>query len=314
MQLRDLGQSGLRVSAVGLGCNNFGRNVDRETARAVIHKALDLGVTFLDTGDVYGRRGGSETIIGEVLGPRRRDVFIATKFGRPMDAEGKLQGSSRRYIMQAVEASLKRLKTDWIDLYQSHKPDPSTPIEETLRALDDLKRAGKIRFAGCSHMPATEVRDAARAAGTHALPGFCCAEDEYSLLFRGIERDLLPAMAASGMSLLPYYPLASGLLTGKYKRGEPLPEGSRFKVVTERDYTGHFFTDANWNKLDALNAFAQQRGLTLLDLAMSWVAAKPAVASVIAGATKPEQVEANVKAAEANLSVADIAELDAITA
>jgi aryl-alcohol dehydrogenase-like predicted oxidoreductase len=314
MQHRNLGLTSIRVSVVGLGCNNFGRNVDREAARAVIHKALDLGVTFFDTGDVYGRRGGSETILGQVLGPRRKDVVIATKFGRAMDAEGKLQGGSRAYIMQAVEASLKRLNTDWIDLYQSHKPDPATPIEETLRALDDLIRAGKVRAIGSSHMPAAELRGALTTSRTHGLAAFCCCEDEYSLLFRGIERELLPAMAAEGLSLLPYYPIASGLLTGKYKRGEPLPAGSRFAVVTERDYTGHFLTERNWQILDALSAYAARRGLTLLQVAMSWIAAKPQVASVIAGATRPEQVAANVKAAQAPLTAEDIAELDRITA
>jgi aryl-alcohol dehydrogenase-like predicted oxidoreductase len=314
MQHRTLGASDVRVSVVGLGCNNFGRNVDRDAARAVIHKALDLGVTFFDTGDVYGRRGGSETILGEVLGPHRKDVVIATKFGRAMDAEGKLQGGSRAYIMQAVEASLKRLNTDWIDLYQSHKPDPATPIEETLRALDDLIRAGKVRAIGSSHMPAAELRAALATSRAHGLAEFSCCEDEYSLLVRGIERELLPAMAAEGLSLLPYYPIASGLLTGKYKRGAPLPPGSRFAVVTERDYTGHFLTERNWKILDALSAFAAQRGLTLLEVAMSWIAAKPQVASVIAGATRPEQVATNAKAALAVLTAQDMAELDRITA
>jgi aryl-alcohol dehydrogenase-like predicted oxidoreductase len=313
MEHRNLASSGLRVSVVGLGCNNFGRNVDRKGARAVIHKALDLGVTLFDTGDTYGHRGGSETIIGEVLGVRRKDIVLATKFGRPMDAEGKLQGGSRRYIMFAVEASLKRLKTDWIDLYQSHKPDPLTPIEETLRALDDLVKQGKVRAIGTSHMPAAEVLDAAETARTHGLTPIASCEDEYSLLARGIERDLVPTMQANDISLLPYYPLASGLLTGKYRRGAPLPEGSRFAVVKERDYIGHFLTEANWQKLDALIAFAQQRGLIVLDLAMSWIAARPQVASVIAGATKSEQVEANVKAATAKLTAADISELDRIT-
>ena len=314
MQLRNLGPTTLRVSTVGLGCNSFGRNVDPETSRRVIHKALDIGVTLFDTGDVYGRRGSSETIIGEVLGTRRKDIVLATKFGRPMDAGGKLQGGSRHYIMFAVEASLKRLKTDWIDLYQFHKPDPKTPIEETLRALHDLVKQGKVRVVGCSHMPVGEVRDALATSRKHGLASFACCEDEYSLLFRGIERELLPMMAAEGLSLLPYYPIASGLLTGKYQRGAPLPEGSRFKVVTERDYMGHFFTEANWQKLDALTAFAQRRGLTLLQVAMSWIAAQPLVASVIAGATKPEQVEANVRAAEATLTAEDVADLARITA
>jgi len=313
MELRNLGQTSLRVSAVGLGCNNFGRNVDRDTARAVVHKALDMGVTLFDTGDTYGHRGGSETIMGEVLGARRKDIVLATKFGRPMDAEGKLQGGSRRYVMFAVEASLKRLKTDWIDLYQSHKPDPLTPIEETLRALDDLVKQGKVRAIGTSHMPTAEVIDAANTARTYGLTSVTSCEDEYSLLARGIERDLLPTMQANGISLLPFYPLASGLLTGKYKRGTPLPEGSRFAVVKERNYIGQFLTEANWQKLDALTAFAQTRGLTILDVAMSWIAARPQVASVIAGATKPEQVEANVKAAAAKLTAADMAELDRMT-
>ena len=313
MELRNLGQTSLRVSAVGLGCNNFGRNVDRDTARAVVHKALDMGVTLFDTGDTYGHRGGSETIMGEVLGARRKDIVLATKFGRPMDAEGKLQGGSRRYVMFAVEASLKRLKTDWIDLYQSHKPDPLTPIEETLRALDDLVKQGKVRAIGTSHMPTAEVIDAANTARTYGLTSVTSCEDEYSLLARGIERDLLPTMQANGISLLPFYPLASGLLTGKYKRGTPLPEGSRFAVVKERNYIGQFLTEANWQKLDALTAFAQTRGLTILDVAMSWIAARPQVASVIAGATKPGQVEANVKAAAAKLTAADMAELDRMT-
>jgi len=313
MELRNLGQTSLRVSAVGLGCNNFGRNVDRDTARAVVHKALDMGVTLFDTGDTYGHRGGSETIMGEVLGARRKDIVLATKFGRPMDAEGRLQGGSRRYVMFAVEASLKRLKTDWIDLYQSHKPDPLTPIEETLRALDDLVKQGKVRAIGTSHMPTAEVIDAANTARTYGLTSVTSCEDEYSLLARGIERDLLPTMQANGNSLLPFYPLASGLLTGKYKRGTPLPEGSRFAVVKERNYIGQFLTEANWQKLDALTAFAQTRGLTILDVAMSWIAARPQVASVIAGATKAEQVEANVKAAAAKLTAADMAELDRMT-
>jgi aryl-alcohol dehydrogenase-like predicted oxidoreductase len=314
MDLRTLGQTDLRASVVGLGCNNFGRNVDCETARAVIFKALDMGVTLLDTGDTYGHRGGSETIIGDVLGSRRKDVVLVTKFGRPMDAEGKLQGGSRRYIMFAVEASLKRLKTDWIDLYQSHKPDPHTPIEETMRALDDLVKQGKVRAIGTSHMPANELIDAVETARNHGLTAPATCEDEYSLLARGIEHDLLPAMQANGVSLLPYYPLASGVLTGKYQRGAPLPEGSRFAVVKERNYIGQFLTDDNWRKLDALAAFARQRDVTLLDLAMAWIAARPQVASIIAGATKPEQVEANVKAAATNLTAADIAELDQITA
>jgi aryl-alcohol dehydrogenase-like predicted oxidoreductase len=314
MQLRNVGKSGLRVSAIGLGCNNFGRPVDLEGSRAIIHKALDLGVTLLDCGDVYGRRGGAEKILGEVLGPRRKDIVLVTKFGRPMDSEGRLKGGSRRYIMTAVEASLQRLKTDWIDLYQYHLVDPLTPVEETLRALDDLVHQGKVRYIGCSHMPAWQVVDARWTARSNNLTPFVACEDEYSLLARGIERELLPAMKEHGLGLLPYYPLASGLLTGKYKRGAPLPADSRFAVITERDYVGQFMTDTNWTRLERLTAFAEQRGYKLLDVAISWILARPLVASVIAGATKPEQVEANVKAAALTLTAEDMAELDKITA
>ena len=310
MELRNVGTSGLRVSAIGLGCNNFGRPVDLEGARAVVHKALDLGVTFFDCGDVYGRRGGAETILGEVLGPRRKDIVLVTKFGRQMDAEGKLIGGSRRYIMTAVEASLKRLKTDWIDLYQYHLVDPLTPIEETLRALDDLVHQGKVRYIGCSQMPAWQVVDSLWISRAHNLARFIACEDEYSLLARGVERELVPAMKAHGLGLLPFYPLASGLLTGKYKRGAALPADSRFAVVKERDYVGQFLTEANWSLLDKLTAFADGRGYKLLDLAMSWIASRPSVASVIAGATKPEQVEANVKAASLKLTAEDFAEID----
>ncbi len=314
MEIRNVGRSGLRVSAIGLGCNNFGRNVDLETARTVIEKALDLGVTFFDCGDVYGRRGGSETILGEVLGTRRKDIVLVTKFGRPMDNEGKLRGGSRRYIMSAVEASLKRLKTDWIDLYQYHLVDPLTPIEETLRALDDLVRQGKVRYIGCSHMPAWQVVDSAWTSRTNNLNAFIACEDEYSLICRRIEDELIPAMTAHGIGLLPYYPLASGLLTGKYKRGEALPADSRFAAVKDRDYIGQFMNDAYLTRLDNLQAFCERRGYRLLDVAMSWIASRPTVASVIAGATKPEQVEANVKAAAFKLTGEDMAELDTLTA
>jgi aryl-alcohol dehydrogenase-like predicted oxidoreductase len=314
MKERNLGLSGLRVSTVGLGCNSFGRQVDLEHARPVIHKALDVGMTFLDCGDVYGRKGGAENILGEVLGARRKDVVLATKFGRPMDPEGRLQGGSRRYIMTAVEASLKRLKTDWIDLYQYHKLDPLTPLEETLRALDDLVHQGKVRYVGCSIMPTWCVVDAAWTARTQNLSPFIACEAEYSLLDRRIEADLLPAMTQHNVGLLPFYPLASGLLTGKYKRDAAVPADSRFAVVKDRDYTGKFMTESNWAKIDKLNAFADERGHSLLDVAVSWLAAKPIVGCVIAGATKPEQVEANAKAGMLAFSPQELAQLDAITA
>src|SRR5256885_10721762 len=218
MNLRNLGKSGLRVSLVGLGCNNFGQRMDLESSTKVIHKALDCGITLFDTADVYGGRGGSETVLGQVLGERRKDIVLASKFGMPMD-EGEKKGASRRYIMAAVEASLRRLKTDWIDLYQQHRPDPLTPIEETLRALDDLVRAGKVRYIGCSTLPAWQVVEVQWTSRHLGLHHFISCQEEYSLLARDLDRDMMPVLEAYGLGLLPYFPLASGLLTGKHKLG-----------------------------------------------------------------------------------------------
>jgi aryl-alcohol dehydrogenase-like predicted oxidoreductase len=311
MQKRKLGTSGPEVSLVGLGANNFGGRIDLAASRRVVDKALDLGVTLIDTADIYGNKGGSEECLGKILGPRRKDVVLATKFGLPMDASGKLQGASRRYIMRAAEASLKRLKTDWIDLYQLHRPDPRTPIEETLRALDDLVKAGKVRFVGCSNLSAAELEEAQRMAGQKHLTPFICCQDEYSLLERGLEKDLLAVMRKYGMSLLPYFPLASGLLTGKYRRGAPLPPGTRLADNPPRG--GGVLSARNWRLVEALDAFAAARGHTLLELAMSWLASRPYVPSVIAGATRPEQVEQNVAAIGWSLAPADLAEIDRIT-
>src|SRR5579885_2870076 len=226
MKLRNLGNSGLLVSLVGLGCNNFGGRIGPEPSRKVIDRAIELGITLFDTADIYGEKGGSETILGDVLGKRRKDIVLATKFGMPMDSSGILKGGSRRYIVSAVEASLSRLKTDWIDLYQIHQPDPLTPIEETLRALDDLIHQGKVRYIGCSNLTAWQVVDAQWTSKTLGLNSFISCQDEYSLLVRDIERELLPAMQAHRLGLLPYFPLASGLLSGKYKRNH-LPEDAR---------------------------------------------------------------------------------------
>src|ERR1051326_8688385 len=228
MQIRNLGGSGLRVSAVGLGCNNFGQRTDLETSRKVIHKAIDLGVTLFDTADIYAGMGGSETVLGEVLGERRKDIVLATKFSKPMSKDGTKQGASRRYIMEAVEASLKRLKTDYIDLYQQHDYDPLTPIEETLRALDDLVRQGKVRYIGNSNFPAWRVAEAEFTASAMNVNRFISCQDEYSLVVRGIENDLLPAAQQYNLGLLPFFPLASGLLTGKYQRGTAAPADTRF--------------------------------------------------------------------------------------
>ena len=229
MQIRNLGGSGLRVSAVGLGCNNFGQRTDLETSRKVIHKAIDLGVTLFDTADIYAGMGGSETVLGEVLGDRRKDIVLATKFSKAMAKDGSKQGASRRYIMSAVEASLTRMKTDYIDLYQQHDYDPLTPIEETLRALDDLVRQGKVRYIGNSNFPAWRIAEAEFIARAMNVNRFVSCQDEYSLVVRDIEKDLLPAAQQYNLGLLPFFPLASGLLTGKYKRGAPVARRYAFR-------------------------------------------------------------------------------------
>jgi aryl-alcohol dehydrogenase-like predicted oxidoreductase len=310
MQTRKLGRSGPDVSLVGLGTNNFGGRIDLAAARRVLDKALDLGVTLIDTADVYGNKGGSEKILGELLGPRRKQVVLATKFGLPMD-EGERRGASPRYVMAAVEASLRRLNTDWIDVYQMHFPDPATPIEETFRALDDLEQAGKIRFVGCSNFSAAQLEEAQSAAARQHLVSFVSCQDEYSLLERELEKDRLPAMQQYGLGLLPYFPLASGLLTGKYRKDPPLPPGSR--LAKSAHHADGLLTARNWRKVEALSAFAAARGHTLLELAMSWLASRPYVPSIIAGTTRPEQVEQNVAAVGWELSAADLAEIDRIT-
>lgn len=308
MRIRNLGRSGLQVSLVGLGCNNFGGRLDLAATRKVVHRALDLGITLFDTADIYGERGRSEEYLGESLGDRRKDIVLATKFGMAMDDAGVRKGASRRYILSAVEASLKRLKTDWIDLYQLHQPDPLTPIEETLRALDDLIRQGKVRYLGCSNLPAWQVVDALWTAKHAGLDRFVCCQDEYSLVVREPERELIPAMERYGLGLLPYFPLASGLLTGKYKRNASMPAGAR--LTGTKRLADRYLTEANWRIVERFEDFCARRGRTLLELALSWLAARPTVASVIAGATQPEQVEANIRAVEWNLTPEDLAEID----
>jgi aryl-alcohol dehydrogenase-like predicted oxidoreductase len=311
MEIRNLGGSGLRVSAVGLGCNNFGQRIDLEASRKVIYRAIDLGITLFDTADIYADRGGSETVLGVVLGDRRKDIVLATKFSKPMSSDGTKQGASRRYIMSAVEASLKRLKTDYIDLYQQHDYDPLTPIEETLRALDDLIRQGKVRYIGNSNFPAWRIAEAEHVARGINVSHFISCQDEYSLVVRDIEKDLLPCAQEYRLGLLPFFPLASGLLTGKYKRGEAAPDDTRFsKIPRLRD---RYATPRNEEIVEKLQAFAQARGHSMLELAFSWLAARPQVASVIAGATRVEQVEQNVKAIGWQLSAEDMAEIERIT-
>jgi aryl-alcohol dehydrogenase-like predicted oxidoreductase len=311
MEIRNLGGSGLRVSAVGLGCNNFGQRLDVEGTRKVIFKALDVGITLFDTADVYGNRGGSETAMGEVLGDRRKDIVLATKFAMDMDDAGVKKGASRRYIMKAVEDSLKRLKTDYIDLYQQHRYDPLTPIEETLRALQDLVAQGKVRYIGCSNLPAWRVAEAALVAKAINVPAFASIQDEYSLVVRDIEKELQPAAKAYNLGILPYFPLASGLLTGKYEASGDAPAGTRFALVPRlRD---RYVNEKNVGITEKLKAFATERGHTMLELAFSWLASREQVSSVIAGATKPEQVEQNAKAIAWKMTPDEIAEIDRIT-
>ncbi len=286
MEYRQLGRSGLKVSAVGLGCNNFGRRCSEEATREVVHKALDLGVTMFDTADYYGA-GLSEEYLGKALGARRKDAVVATKFGLAMGQGPYQSGGSRRYVMQAIEASLKRLGTDYIDLYQLHFPDPATPMEETLSALDALVAAGKVRYVGSSNLAGWQIADAAWIAMSKGLAPFVSAQNHYNLLDRRIEREVLPAAEAFGVGVLPYFPLASGLLTGKYKRGAPVPNDSR--AAANPDAAKHLLTEANFTVVEALEAFARERGKSVLDAAIAWLLGQRQVASVIAGATKPEQ-------------------------
>ncbi len=315
MRYRQLGRSGLTVSVVGLGCNNFGGApvnapsgtvyglMTLEQARGVIDAAFDAGITFFDTADVYGG-GGSEEQLGQILKGRRHQVVIATKWGSGMDARHDIAWGSRRYIRQAVEASLKRLGSDYIDLYQMHWPDPRTPIEETLAALDELVREGKLRYLGHSHFGGWEVADAdwiARVAGTER---FVSAQNHYSLLERGAEAELIPACERFGVGLLPYFPLANGWLTGKYRRDSPAPAGTRMagRVIDARTY----------DIIEALTAYAAARDRTMVDIAIGALLHQPAVACVIAGATKPGQATANAAAADWIATADDIAELDAL--
>jgi len=309
MEQRNLGRSGLQVSAVGLGCNNFGWRCDQAQTVAVVDKALELGVALFDTADICGG-GLSEEYLGKALGDRRKGVVVATKFAGPMSGSPRPRDTSRRHVLDAVEASLRRLGTDWIDLYQIHFPDALTPIGETLRALDDLVRQGKVRYVGCSNFAAWQVVEAQWITRTEHLSPLISAQNEYNLLERRIERELVPACTAYGLGILPYFPLASGFLTGKYRPGEPPPEGTRLDIgrMGER-----VLTEQNFNVLLQLESFAATRGHSMLDLAVGWLASQPHVASVIAGATKPEQVEENARAAEWRLTTEELNELDTAT-
>ncbi len=313
METRTLGKNGPQVSVIGLGCNNFGGRLDLEGTRKVVGKALDLGINFFDTADIYGGRtynnyGGSEMDLGAALGSRRKDIVLATKFGMQMEGAGS--GAKRAYVMSACEASLKRLKTDYIDLFQIHTPDTSTPIEETLRALDDLVKQGKVRTIGCSNFTAAQIDEAMGVSERAKLAGFVSSQDEYSILVRDIEKDDLPAASRHGLGFLPYFPLASGLLTGKYKRNAPAPKGARLSTP---GLSGRYMNDTNWGIVENLEAFCAARGKTLLELAFAWLLAHNAVPSVIAGATSAEQVEQNVRCAAWKLNPAEKAEVDQLS-
>ena len=312
MQQRNLGRSGLIVSAVGLGCNNFGGRIDMAATCRVVHRALDLGITFFDNADTYGGAGTAEEMLGRALGPRRKDIVLATKFARPLDASGRLEGASRRYIMSAVEASLKRLNTDWIDLYQQHIEDPRTPIEETLRALDDLVHQGKVRYIGCSTLTNWQVVEAQWTSRHLGLTNYVSCQERYSLLERELDRQLMPVIESYGLGLIPFSPLANGLLTGKYRRNAPMPEGARLTKTPHM--AERYLTERNWEIVERLEAFCEARGRSLLELAFSWLLHRPNVASVIAGATSPEQIEANIRAADWALSPEDMDEIDRLTA
>jgi aryl-alcohol dehydrogenase-like predicted oxidoreductase len=313
MEFRRLGRSGLVVSVVGLGTNNLGMKLDEDGSREVVHAALDAGITLFDTADSYG---ASEARLGALLEGRRDDVLIATKFGSDPRRRGNDNGEdwgargSRRYVRRAVESSLRRLRTDWIDLYQMHRPDPATPVEETLSVLDDLVREGKVRYLGSSNFAGWQIADADWTARTRGLERFIGAQNEYSWLSRDVEQDVIPALEAYGIGLLPYYPLANGLLTGKYRRGEAPPAGSRIAAWGGESA----LTDATFDVLEKMEAFASERGVTLLDVAIGGLAAQPTVSSVIAGATSRGQVERNVAAGGWRPSAADLEALREITA
>jgi aryl-alcohol dehydrogenase-like predicted oxidoreductase len=311
MELRSLGRSGLRVSLVGLGCANFGSRMDEAAVRAVVDRAIDCGITFFDTADSYGSRGASEEMLGAALGARRRDVAIATKFGNTLKGIGpqdRRPGASARYVMSAVEASLRRLGTDWIDLYQIHYPDPDTPIEETLRALEDLKQQGKIRFAGNANFSAQQIDDAEQCAAVAGIAPFVSCQNQYSLVARDLRGEGLAAVERNKLALIPFAPLANGLLSGKYRLGQPLPPGARLTVAADR--AARYLSPTNLEMVEALQAFSEVHGHSLLELAFSWLAGHRSVSTIIAGAMTPQQVERNAVAAGWQLSAQQMAEIN----
>jgi len=313
MEYRNLGKSGLKVSVLGLGANNFGWWLDEQRSTVVLNHALELGINYIDTADWYDM-GNSEAYMGRALNGRRSEVIIATKYGQPMGDGPNDRGGSRRYVMRAVEASLKRLQTDYIDLYQMHWPDPTTPIEETLRALDDVVKSGKVRYIGCSNFDGWQLSEAMWTSRVNNLNSFITVQPRYNLLERQIEGELVPCCKIHGVGVIPWGPLAGGFLTGKYPRGEksrtPAEGEPQAKAYTEL-YSG-VITEANWDRLEKLKIFAKARGRAVSELAIAWLLAHPWVPSVIAGATRPEQLDANLTGASWKLTPEEVIEIEQI--
>ena len=310
MQFRNVGRAGLRVSTIGLGCNNFGWTIDKDASRPVVHKALDLGITLFDTADYYGSTpGNSEDVLGDLIAGQRDRIVLTTKFGVPLVGGDRTPNNSRSFVLNAIEGSLRRLKTDWVDIYMIHWPDASTPMEETLRALDDIISSGKARYIACSNLAPWRIVESKWIAKEISSHGFIAAQDEYNLINRAAEKDLIPALQAYDMALIPYFPLASGLLTGKY-----LKEAATGRLQQNFLNLGNrLLTETNLDKVRKLNEVAEGAGHSLLELAMSWTASRPGVASVIAGATRAEQLEQNVAALNWDFTPDQIAAIDEIT-
>jgi aryl-alcohol dehydrogenase-like predicted oxidoreductase len=311
MEYRNLGNSGLIVSALGLGTNNIGRQVDMPTTQAIVDKCLEYGMTFFDTADVYGAEPGrSEEFLGRALKPHRRDVVIATKGSGPMGKGPYWSGASRRYLMDALDASLRRLDTDYVDLYQVHFPDPKTPIEETLRALDDMVRAGKARYVGLCNYSGLQIADAVAVARREHLTVPISAQNRYNMIERDIEKDVVPASQEHGLGILPFYPLLAGLLTGKYRR-DFTPEGTR--LTSGIHFYAGILENADYDLIDRYTEFAAERDHTLIELAIGWLASQPAVGCVMTGATRVEQIEQNLQSCEWRLTPEELVQIDALT-
>ncbi len=313
MEYRRLGSSDLEVSVVGLGTNNFGRRLDDlNEATRIVHAAIDGGVNLLDTADDYGGNHRSEEFIGHAIKGRRGQVLIATKVGNAVGDRPENDGIAGSYILRAIDASLRALGTDDVDLYQVHHPDEHTPLDETLRALEETVRAGKVRYVGCSNFSGAQIAEAAKIAVQAGVHSFVSEQPHYNMLVRGVEREVLPACAEHGLGVLPYYPLAGGFLTGKYRRDEAVPEGTRFDIAENQRL--RWFSDENFDLLEALEEFSRVRGHAIVDLAFAWLLANPLVGSVIAGASRAEQVTANVAAGQWTLTADEKAELDGLLA